>query len=104
MLIAFVLVVVSLMLLPFIIKCMFKFFMLVLVCTALFYGYAYVHAHSVSTMHEPHNHSHSNTHHSQIKKVVDEDIDYGYKSNDDGSDASDMYIDANGNYTIPDFD
>ena len=42
----------------------------------------------------------------QVIKHIDNNDDgvCGYVSNDDGSDASDLYIDVDGNYTIPDFD
>ena len=101
-LIMFVLTVICVLLIPFFIKCMFKFFMLCIICTVLFYGYAYI-KHVCEIM---------DNHHTQIKYaikdvVVNAIVDAGntqYVPNDDGSSAYELYIDSEGNFTVPDFD
>ena len=101
-LIMFVLTVICVLLIPFFIKCMFKFFMLCIICTVLFYGYAYIN--QVCKI--------MDYHHAQIKYaikdvVVNAIVDAGntqYVPNDDGSSAYELYIDSEGNFTVPDFD
>lgn len=101
-LIMFVLTVICVLLIPFFIKCMFKFFMLCIICTVLFYGYAYIK--QVCEI--------MDNHHAQIKYaikdvVVNTIVDAGntqYVPNDDGSSAYELYIDSEGNFTVPDFD
>ena len=87
--------VVCVLLLPLILKVVFKLFMLVILLTVIWWTAMYVMVAVNAVKYNQH----------QVAQVIKQiDGDYGYVSNDDGTDASDMYIDANGNYTIPDFD
>ena len=88
--------VVCVLLLPLILKVVFKIFMLVILLTVIWWTAMYVMVAVNAVKYNQHQVA-------QVIKHID-DGDYGYVSNDDGTDASDMYIDANGNYTIPDFD
>ena len=88
--------VVCVLLLPLILKVMFKIFMLVILLTVIWWTAMYVMVAVNAIEHNQHRVA-------QVIKQID-DGDYGYVSNDDGSDASDLCIDVNGNYTIPDFD
>ena len=90
--------VVCVLLLPLILKVVFKVFMLVILLTAIWWTAMYVMVAVNAIEHNQHRVA------QVIKHIDDGGYDYGYVSNDDGTDASDMYIDANGNYTIPDFD
>lgn len=92
--------VVCVLLLPFILKVIFKVFMFVIILTVIWWTAMYVMVAVNAVKHNQHQVA-------QVIKHIDsnnDDGDYGYVSNDDGTDASDMYIDASGNYTIPDFD
>ena len=87
--------VVCVLLLPLILKVVFKIFMLVILLTVIWWTAMYVMVAVNAVKYNQH----------QVAQVIKQiDGDYGYVSNDDGSDASDLYIDVNGNYTIPDFD
>ena len=90
--------VVCVLLLPLILKVVFKLFMLVILLTAIWWTAMYVMVAVNAVKYNQHQVA------QVIKHIDDSDYDYGYVSNDDGTDTSDMYIDANGNYTIPDFD
>lgn len=89
--------VVCVLLLPLILKVVFKLFMLVILLTVIWWTAMYVMVAVNAVKYNQHQVA-------QVIKHINDDGDYGYVSNDDGTDASDMYIDAKGNYTIPDFD